>query len=224
MRIARPYHLELEYTREMLFGLLLKEKIKQPRKLLHVGLGTGSIAKFFYRHFPHSRNTIVEINPQIEWVAHQYFKLPDSSARLHVITEDAADFIGREDTPFDYIVLDGFDPQANSGRLNTSSFYQACRYRLAEEGVLAVNFLGRQGGAAQQLTWLQDVFEGHVLALPPSESGNIIAFAHLAPTITVSLGQLQSHVDSVLKAYDLNLFPTLKRLQKGLPNLSWLRM
>ena len=40
MRIARPWSLELAYTREMMAGLLLRDEMDWPRSALLVGLGS----------------------------------------------------------------------------------------------------------------------------------------------------------------------------------------
>ena len=37
MRIARPYALELEYTREMMLALLLRKGARWPRHVLQIG-------------------------------------------------------------------------------------------------------------------------------------------------------------------------------------------
>jgi len=49
MRIARPYALELEYTRDMMFPLLMRTGGGWPRTVLSIGLGAGSIARFLLR-------------------------------------------------------------------------------------------------------------------------------------------------------------------------------
>ena len=61
MRIARPWSLELAYTREMMAGLLLRGDPDWPRSALLVGLGAGSLAKFIYRNLPECQSTVVEI-------------------------------------------------------------------------------------------------------------------------------------------------------------------
>jgi spermidine synthase len=57
MRIARPWNLELEYTREMMASLLLRDA---PGKVLLIGLGAASLTKFLYRHYPLAHLTVVE--------------------------------------------------------------------------------------------------------------------------------------------------------------------
>ena len=46
MRIARPWHLELDYTKEMMASLLLREDSHFPRRVLLIGLGAASLTKF----------------------------------------------------------------------------------------------------------------------------------------------------------------------------------
>ena len=52
MRVARPYSLELEYTREMMACLLLRGDREWPQRVLQIGLGAASLTKFWYRYRP----------------------------------------------------------------------------------------------------------------------------------------------------------------------------
>ncbi len=104
MRIARPWSLELAYTREMMAGLLLRPVSAWPRSALLVGLGAGSLAKFIYRNLPDCRITVVEINPQVEFIARQYFKLPDDPRRLDVVIRCGADYMLSGDRQFDLVL------------------------------------------------------------------------------------------------------------------------
>ena len=45
MRIARPWQLELDYTREMMTSLILRDPAHYPRKVLLIGLGAASRAR-----------------------------------------------------------------------------------------------------------------------------------------------------------------------------------
>ena len=92
MRVRRPNALELAYTREMMAGLLLRDR-PWPRKALLIGLGAGSLAKFIYHNLPDTKITVVEINPQVEVVARLHFKLPDDPKRLRVVIGDGAESV-----------------------------------------------------------------------------------------------------------------------------------
>ena len=215
MRIARPWSLELAYTREMMAGLLLRQAGKWPRHALLVGLGAGSLAKFIYRYLPDCRITVVEINPQVEFVARHYFKLPDDPLRLDVVTGCGADYMLSGTRQFDYILLDGFDPDARAGALDTEPFYQACRSRLSDDGLLCVNLLGRSKGFEASVTRIQQAFERRVAVLPSCDSGNAIALAAKPPTPAATLGELKTAATQLKRDTGLNLLPTLARLAQS---------
>lgn len=212
MRIARPWNLELAYTREMMAGLLLRES-PWPRHALLIGLGAGSLAKFIYRHLPECTITVVEINPQVEYIARQYFKLPDDPRRLRVAIDDGAEYMLAGGQTFDAILVDGFDPDGRAGALNTLPFYQACRARLTDDGLLAANLLGRNRGFAQSVERIRTAFDGRALAFPSCDSGNAITFAAGNNPVEVSLEDLRQRATALKKATGLDLLPTVSRLQ-----------
>jgi spermidine synthase len=215
MRIARPWSLELDYTRDMMAGLLLRPASQWPRSALLIGLGAGSLAKFIYRYLPDCRITVVEINPQVEFVARQYFKLPDAPLRLNVEIGCGADYMLGGTRRFDLILVDGFDPEARMGVLDTLPFYQACRARLGDEGLCAINLLGRSRQFAKSVERITQAFDGRVAVLPPCDSGNTIVFTASGEPIDVPFETLQSRAEQLKKQTRLDLLPTVKRLKGG---------
>lgn len=213
MRVARPWSLELEYTRDMMTGLLLDPPTSQPRRILQIGLGCGSLTKFCYRHLPAAQITVVEINPQVEFVARQYFKLPDDPARLKIVDGCGADFILGGDSHFDWIMVDGYDPDARTGPLDTLPFFQACRARLSEDGLFVANFLGRSKGFRESVARLGEAFDQRTLALPACESGNVVLLASHGQAVAVDANTLAERADSVRATTQLNAHPLLKRLK-----------
>lgn len=213
MRIARPWSLELAYTREMMAGLLLRDTPRWPRSALLIGLGAGSLAKFIYRNLPDCRTTVVEINTQVDYIARQYFKLPDDPNRLAVVIGDGADYMMAGGRAFDYILVDGFDADARAGVLDTLPFYQACRSRLSEQGLLCVNLLGGSKGFAGSIERLDAAFAGRIAVLPACDSGNTIAFAAGGEPVRVSLDTMRERALALKKTTKLDLLPTITRLQ-----------
>ncbi|MBI4740445.1 MAG: fused MFS/spermidine synthase [Betaproteobacteria bacterium] len=213
MRIARPTALELAYTREMMAGLLLREP-PWPREALLVGLGAGSLAKFIYHKLPETRMTVVEINPRVEVVARLHFKLPDDTVRLRVVIGDGADFMLQGDRLYDAILVDGFDKNARAGVLDTQPFYQACRARLSDRGLLAVNLLGRSRGFQASAERIGRAFGGRALVFPSCDSGNTIAFATAGDPVSVAVEDLQARALALKETMGLNLLPTVARLKE----------
>src|SRR5262245_15363690 len=106
MRLARPNELELAYTRSMMAFLLFNER---PARVLMVGLGGGSLAKFIYHRMPDAHIEVIEINPQVVAVARSHFHLPADDARLTVRTGDGAEWLARPGAAADVIIVDGYD-------------------------------------------------------------------------------------------------------------------
>jgi spermidine synthase len=217
MRIARPWSLELAYTREMMAGLLLRPQSQWPRHALLIGLGAGSLAKFIYRNLPDCHITVVEINPQVEYIARQYFKLPDDPKRLDVIIGCGADFMLAGGRKFDLILADGYDPDAKAGVLDTEPFYLACRSRLSERGLLGANLLGRNKGFQGSVERIKSAFDQRAIIFPSCDSGNTIAYATDGDAVDVSLDEMRDRAAMLKKTTRLDLLPMITRLQLAHP-------
>ena len=212
MRIARPWNLELEYTREMMAALLLRDP---PKKVLLIGLGAASLTKFLYRNCPLAHLTVVEIEPGVVAAARQFFKLPEDPRRINIVIGDGAEYMLGSSKKFDLILVDGFDQHARPGALDTLPFYQACCSRLSDNGLMAVNLLGRSRGYKGSLARISDAFEDRALLFPSCESGNAIVFAAAGNPVELSFDDLKESALALKKATGLNLLPTLARLAQA---------
>jgi spermidine synthase len=209
MRIARPWALELEYTREMMLPLILREDA--PVTVLQIGLGAASITRFLHRYFPHAWLTVVEIDPRVVETARQFFKLPESN-RLRILTGEGHEFVAQAKSRFDLIIVDGYDEKARTGTLDTAAFYMAARERLTPRGLMSVNLLTRRRGVAASEQRLRQAFGEHVLVVPPPEAGNTIAIAGVDEPAAESLVELRARATALKRLTGLNLAPTLARL------------
>jgi spermidine synthase len=215
MRVARPWALELDYTREMMACLLLRPESAWPRRVLQIGLGAGSVTKFLYRHRPGAHLTVVEIDPAVVGAAYQFFKLPDDPQRIRIEIGDGADHVVRARRKYDLILVDGFDADARTGRLDTLPFYLDCKARLSGEGLLVANLLSRRKDFRRSLERLDEAFDDRTLAFPSCDSGNAIAFAAVGDSISASLAELREAARALKIATGLDLLPTLTRLEKA---------
>ena len=219
MRVARPWALELEYTRDMMFPLLLRPAPRWPRSVLLIGLGAASLPKFLYRHRPQAALTVVEIDAEVVAAAAQYFRLPEDPRRFTIEIADGHDYVAATERRFDLIVVDGYDAKCRVGMLDTLPFYCGARARLTDAGLLVTNFLNRHRGLAGSMKRLDDAFDARVCALPACSSGNIIALAAAGTPIDVSLAQVKAGALALKRDTGLNLLPLvarIARLQAGL--------
>ena len=212
MRIARPWNLELEYTREMMVSLLMNDA---PRKVLLIGLGAASLTKFLYRHYPLAHLTVVEIEPAVVAAARQFFKLPEDPKRVNLVIGDGAEYMLNSSKKFDLILVDGFDEKARTGALETLPFYQACRNRLSDDGIMTANLLTRSRGFKASAARIAEAFEDRALVFPSSESGNAVALAAAGYPIEISFDELKESALSLKEQTGLNLLPTVAQLTQA---------
>jgi len=219
MRIRRPVDLELAYTREMMAGLLMHEGWNAgpewPGRILLIGLGAGSLTKYCYWKLPYAQVTVVEINPVVWAAARQYFKLPPDDSRLTVEIADGVEFMLKDSASYDYILVDGYDKDAKVGLLDSLPFYQSCRERLSERGILSANMFGRSRKYEPSLKRLSEAFEHRALAFPSCDSGNVVAFAARGEHVEVSLADLRQRAAALKAATGLDLRPTVTRLEQA---------
>lgn len=214
MRIARPWNLELDYTKEMMASLILRGESNFPRNALLIGLGAASLTKFLYRHRETAKIIVVEIDPRVVAAAHQFFKLPDDPERINIVVGDGFEFMMNDTRKWDLILIDGFDSSARAGALDTLPFYLAVRARLSDNGIMAVNLLGHSRGFKDSGERIRDAFDGRSLVFPSCDSGNAIAFAVAGDQVRVALCDLKKEALLLKEETGLNLAPTITRLEQ----------
>jgi len=212
MRIARPYALELEYTREMMLCLLLRAEGRWPRQVLLIGLGAASLTKFLHRHRPRAMLQVVEIEPAVVAAARHFFRLPEDPKRLAIDIGEGAEYLATTRRTFDLILVDGFDAKGRAGMLDVMPFYCNARARLSDRGLLVTNLLSRGRGVGPSVDRLRTAFDGRALALPRNDGGNTIAIAAVGEAIDASLAELRSAARVLKQDTGLNLLPTLARM------------
>jgi spermidine synthase len=175
MRIRKPDWPELEYAQQMMAWMLWNEA---PRRIAQLGLGTGALTKFCYKHFPEAQVTAVELNPSVIGICHSMFKLPGNDARLNVVEMDAMDYVTdpANHGTLDALQVDLYDATARGPVLDTAEFYQACAACLKDDGIMTVNLFGDHPSYAKNLKAMKFAFP-QVVSLPEVHDGNVVAIA-----------------------------------------------
>jgi spermidine synthase len=133
-----PQRLVFNYTKLLFSGLLL---IEQPKSILIVGLGGGTMSNILQELYPTSKIINVEIDPAVVKVARQYFGFLENQAVSSVI-QDGRIFIKRaliRKQQYDWIILDAFNGDYIPEHLLTQEFLQEAKDLLSPEGVLSAN-------------------------------------------------------------------------------------
>jgi spermidine synthase len=151
MRISKPDELLLSYTRAMMGFLLFKP---QPRHILMIGLGGGSLAKYCHARLPQTRISVLEIDGDVIALRDK-FLIPADDERFRIIHADAVDYIAGTSDTADVILHDGFSVDGLAPALGTQSFYRACHRALDADGVLVSNLWS---DADELLTWMKHLY------------------------------------------------------------------
>jgi spermidine synthase len=135
VKLGDPDHLELPYAQVALAGLAL---CGEPRRILVVGLGGGSLPMFLRKHYPAAEIDVAEIDPGVVDVAKQFFGFrEDERTRAHV--GDGRQFIENVRQGYDIIFLDAFGARDVPKHLTTQEFLLAVRRVLVTSGVVVSN-------------------------------------------------------------------------------------
>ncbi len=172
MRIEDPYALALDYTRCMMSFLLFHP---EPHEALMIGLGGGSLAKFFYKRLKRTRVRVVELDARIVVAAREHFALPPDGARLQVDVGDGVEALAPECC--DLLVVDAFEDELHVPRLASGEYYDGAFLALREPGAMVINFMNDDPKFDQTLVRLERAFGGAVLCMPALYDPNIAVFA-----------------------------------------------
>jgi spermidine synthase len=173
MRRDDPDALCLAYTRKMMAFLLFNP---DPRRILLLGLGGGSIAKFCYRRLPSAAITVLEIDPNVIELRDE-FRVPSDDERFRVLQGDGAQYVAGSSRRQDVILADACDRLGVAPAFTAPDFYANIRRRLTRRGVFVMNVCGEPNECASHFARIQGAFGTGMLVLPVKEDGNVIVLA-----------------------------------------------
>jgi len=141
-QLSDPDRMVFEYTRMMTSALLVQP---QPRNVLIIGLGGGTLPRALARIVPEAIIDSVEIDPAVVNVAKEYFGFEPGPAQ-RVFVEDGREYVRRaasEGRKYDIVMLDAFDVDYIPPHLLTVEFFREIKSILTENGLVVGNsFVG----------------------------------------------------------------------------------
>ncbi len=113
-----------------------------PKKVLHIGFGSGGTAYAVSRH-PVEEIVVAEISPEVLEVSDRALRevnhgvLDDPRVRVEI--NDGRNFVLATPETFDVILSDSIHPRyAGNGSLYTQDYFELCRRRLAPGGTISM--------------------------------------------------------------------------------------
>lgn len=211
MLLSDPDALIAQYTRKMMAFLLFNP---DPGRIVMIGLGGGSLAKFCYRNLPRTRITVVEIDSDVIALRDE-FRIPRDDERFHIVHADGARYVEEVDEPIDVLLIDAFDADGIALSLANSGFYACAARRLTENGVLVMNFWGPRERYVDNLVKVRAAFGDSLLLVPVSGEVNVLLFAFKTAPPESTTDELESLARRLQMRLTLDFPRYLQRIRAG---------
>ena len=155
LREVRPDYLSLELNGVNVAGtsgeLIGTQKLQghipllvhpNPKRVLHIGFGSGGTAWAVSRH-PVDNITIAEISPEVLEVSNARLGVVNHGVlrdpRVHAEINDGRNYVLATPEKFDVILSDSIHPRyAGNGSLYTRDYFELCKRRLNPNGVISM--------------------------------------------------------------------------------------
>lgn len=216
MRIDEPDTLDLTYTQEMAGFLLFN---REPQRIVLLGLGGGSLAKFCYRALPQADITAVEIDPHVI-ALRRHFAIPENDARFRVIEADGAEFMdcNREPEPIDVLLIDAFDARGVAHSLLGKGFLRNAHAALSASGVAVLNLAGATCRYDALIEGVREVFGQQTILVAVKDRRTFVLFAFKQPPLQPDWHELKQRA-LALQAIHGIAFPRLvKKFERAARN------
>ncbi len=157
----------LRFNRSFQGGMVLRNPFESPflytsyahlahvfhpsiRRVLLIGLGSGTIPKRFTRDYPDLTMDTVELDPAVVDVAKRFFEVKED-ARQRIVVSDGRVYLRRTDAKYDVIILDAYFAEGIPFHLATKEFLELARDHLNPSGIIVSNIIGAMAGANSRL-------------------------------------------------------------------------
>lgn len=206
--LDNPDALPFAYTRKMMGFLPF---IPEPRHIVIVGLGGGSLTRFCHRQLPRTRVTTLEIDEHV-LACGEWFEIPPPDERTHIVHADAVEWFATTRERADVVLIDGCDSRGTVPALCEEGFYRNLQARLHPGGMVVINLLG----PAQRLNALErlatEIF-GAVMMVELRDVGNRLLFARNDAQGSPDWLRLREEAERLGRCHGLELPGLLRRLQ-----------
>ncbi len=175
MDLREPDRLVFEYAHSVMSGLAYNA---DPKRILIIGLGGGSLPRAFEKVLPNTEIVSVEIDPAVVKLAKRYFFYQEND-RIKTSVKDGRVYIKRAlrtEQKFDWIILDAFNGDYIPEHLLTVEFLNETKQLLTPKGLLSANTFNSSRLYDYESVTYQKAF-GELQILKSPTKGNRVIFA-----------------------------------------------
>jgi spermidine synthase len=167
------------YAKMVLSSLMVQD---DPRRILILGLGGGTLVHTYSTLFPNADITVAEIDAAVVDVAQRYFDYTETPLiRTEIV--DGRVFIKRQGLrgeKYDLVILDAFNGEYIPEHLMTLEFLQEVKQLLPENGMVIANTFSTSRLYAAESNTYRQAF-GEIFSVRMGNTGNRIIIASQQP-------------------------------------------
>ncbi|MCI4624492.1 MAG: fused MFS/spermidine synthase [Candidatus Magnetoovum sp. WYHC-5] len=179
--IENQWNLCLEYTRHMLYGLSF---CPQPEALLCLGLGAGALPRVLAKYLPKTTIDIVEIDPEIVYVANTFFNFKVSK-NMRLFIEPCEVFVKKPNKHhYNIIFNDAYIGNYQPNNIIQRAFYKMLCTHLAPAGILVCNVISDEPTIYKKTLKSISSFLPYIYLLHCDTTINTVVFASRKKIVT----------------------------------------
>jgi spermidine synthase len=170
---SNPQKLVFNYTKQLLTGLLVNP---EPKRILIIGLGGGTMSNTLHQILPDSHIDNVEIDESVIKVARQYFAFLENE-QIKTYSQDGRVFVKRallKKQAYDWIILDAFNGDYIPEHLMTKEYLEETKRLLSPTGILTANTFSSSKLYAYESATYKAVFGDFYQVNNPDSTNRII--------------------------------------------------
>ena len=203
--------LVFDYSKTVMAGLL---STPNPKRILVLGLGGGSIPRVYAKLYPKAQIDVVEIDPAVVQVAADWFDFK-ASVNVKVHVKDGRQFVkqaGVFKQSWDLIVLDAFNGDYIPEHMMTREFLEECKAILVPNGTLVANtFSSSRLYASESVTYA--VVFGRFINLKHDDGNRLVIGRNGTPPALAQLKAMVPTVQPRLAPYGVDYAVVLKHVR-----------
>lgn len=207
----RPQALDLDYTRTMMAGFLVRPQI---RRLLMIGMGGGTLSNYLFHAIPGLEVDAVDIDAEVVRLARKHFEVPDDP-RYRTHAADGRLFVDQAPAAqrWDMIILDAFRGVFVPFHLKTREYYTSLLARLDPNGVVVANLHNATPMYPHDRVTFEAVFStGYAFLAESSRQTTYVASASAQP---LGAYELRANARAVRDRFDFDVLGLAARWYLG---------
>lgn len=217
-----PQRLVFNYTKLLFSGVLL---LDNPKNILIIGLGGGTMSNTLQQIYPESTITNVEIDPAVIKVARLHFGFLENQ-QITSVVQDGRIFIKRaiiQKKQYDWIILDAFNGDYIPEHLLTQEFLQEAKSILSENGILSANTFSVSSLYAHESATYKKVFGDFYNVRNRKNSNRIILTIKGKLPSNELINQRAKGLHDKLTPFAVNLIEISKQMTSTTQEQDWPR-